>query len=152
MESHYSRAEMKCSRMNPSSLQTPISCWKGHGWDPLVGREVTPMKFAGNPPTRTGFYEPTGPKAVITKFFEYHCVNTEYDNIGVSVGWATFISRGQFLAYKVPVKGFPGGPSSKEPACQCRRKKRLRFDPWVGKIPWRRAWQHTPVFLPGESP
>ena len=31
---------------------------------------------------------------------------------------------------------------------QCRRP---RFDPWVGKIPWRRAWQPTPVFLPGES-
>ena len=28
---------------------------------------------------------------------------------------------------------------------------RRRFDPWVGKIPWRRAWQHSPVFLPGES-
>ena len=28
---------------------------------------------------------------------------------------------------------------------------RLGFDPWVGKIPWRRAWQPTPVFLPGES-
>ena len=27
-----------------------------------------------------------------------------------------------------------------------------RLDPWVGKIPWRRAWQPTPVFLPGESP
>ena len=26
-----------------------------------------------------------------------------------------------------------------------------RFNPWVGKIPWRRAWQLTPVFLPGES-
>ena len=26
-----------------------------------------------------------------------------------------------------------------------------RFDPWVGKIPWRRKWQPTPVFLPGES-
>jgi len=25
------------------------------------------------------------------------------------------------------------------------------FDPWVRKIPWRRAWQRTPVFLPGES-
>ena len=25
------------------------------------------------------------------------------------------------------------------------------FDPWIGKIPWRRAWQPTPVFLPGES-
>ena len=47
--------------------------------------------------------------------------------------------------------GFPGGASGKEPACQCRRPKRGRFDPWVGKIPWRRAWQPTPVFLPGES-
>ena len=28
---------------------------------------------------------------------------------------------------------------------------RLWFDPWVVKIPWRRAWQPTPVFLPGES-
>ena len=26
------------------------------------------------------------------------------------------------------------------------------FDPWIGKIPWRTAWQPTPVFLPGESP
>ena len=25
------------------------------------------------------------------------------------------------------------------------------FDPWAGKVPWRRAWQSTPVFLPGES-
>ena len=25
-------------------------------------------------------------------------------------------------------------------------------NPWVGEIPWRRAWQPTPVFLPGESP
>ena len=28
--------------------------------------------------------------------------------------------------------------------------QRPRFDPWVGKIPWRRKWQLTPVFLPGE--
>ena len=34
----------------------------------------------------------------------------------------------------------PGGTSGKEPASQCRRHKRHRFDPWVGKIPWRRAW------------
>ena len=39
---------------------------------------------------------------------------------------------------------FPGGASGKEPACQCRRRKRRRFDPWLGKIPWRRAWQPTP--------
>ena len=47
--------------------------------------------------------------------------------------------------------GFPGGASCKESTCQCRRHKRGGFDPWVGKIPWRRAWQATPVFLPRES-
>ena len=29
--------------------------------------------------------------------------------------------------------------------------RRLRFDPWVGEIPWRRKWQSTPVFWPGKS-
>ena len=48
-------------------------------------------------------------------------------------------------------QGFPGGTSDKEFACRCRRRKRRRFDPWVGKIPWRREWQPTPVLFPGES-
>ena len=43
--------------------------------------------------------------------------------------------------------GFPGNSVVKE-FCQCRRPG---FDPWVGKIPWRRKWQPTPVFLPGKS-
>ena len=34
---------------------------------------------------------------------------------------------------------------------QCRRRERCGFDPWAGKIPRRRKWQPTPVFLPGES-
>ena len=46
--------------------------------------------------------------------------------------------------------GFPGA-SGKESACQCRNHKRRRFGLRVGMIPWRRAWQSTPVFLPGES-
>ena len=41
-------------------------------------------------------------------------------------------------------------PGSKEPTCQCRRCKRCGFNSWVGKIPWRRAWQPTPVILPRE--
>ena len=36
-------------------------------------------------------------------------------------------------------QGFPGGTSGKEPACQHRRHKQPGFDPWVGKISWRRA-------------
>ena len=47
--------------------------------------------------------------------------------------------------------GFSAGASGKKHVCQCRRHKRWGFNPWLGKIPWRRAWQPTPVFLPGES-
>ena len=47
--------------------------------------------------------------------------------------------------------GFPVGASGKEPACQRRKHKSRGFDPWVVKIPWRRARQPTPGFLPGES-
>ena len=45
-------------------------------------------------------------------------------------------------------KGFPGGSFCKESACQYRR---LRFDPWIKKIPRRRECLPTPVFLPGKS-
>ena len=48
-------------------------------------------------------------------------------------------------------QGLPWWLSSKESACQCRRPKRQGLDPWVRKIPWRRAQQPTPVFLLGES-
>ena len=40
---------------------------------------------------------------------------------------------------------------AKESVCQCRRYKRHRFHSWTRKIAWRRKWQPTPVFLPGES-
>ena len=50
------------------------------------------------------------------------------------------------------IRDFPGGTSGKEPTCQCRRLKRPGFHPWVGKIPWRKKWQPSPVFLPGISP
>ena len=45
----------------------------------------------------------------------------------------------------------PGKPMVKKPPAKCRRHKKFRFDPWVEKITWRRKWQLTPVFLPGES-
>ena len=49
------------------------------------------------------------------------------------------------------LRGFPRGDSGKDSTCQCRGRKGLRFDPWVKKTSWRRKWQSTPVFLPGES-
>ena len=47
--------------------------------------------------------------------------------------------------------GSPCVTTNKEPTCQCRRHKRHGFKPWVRKIPWRRAGQPVPIFLPGES-
>ena len=43
--------------------------------------------------------------------------------------------------------GHPWWLSGKESTCQCSRHG---FNPWSGKIPWRRKWQPTPVFLPGK--
>ena len=47
-----------------------------------------------------------------------------------------------------PCEGLLRWLSGKESARQCRA---CGFDLWVGKIPWRRRWQPTPVFLPGKS-
>ena len=46
---------------------------------------------------------------------------------------------------------FPGGSEVKVSACVCLQYERPGFDSWVGKIHWRRKWQPTPVFFPGES-
>ena len=46
--------------------------------------------------------------------------------------------------------GLPWLLSGKETSCQCRRQ-RHGYNPWVRKIPWRREWLPTPVFLPGKS-
>ena len=51
------------------------------------------------------------------------------------------------------VQGDMGPPRrhrGKEVICHCRRCKRHGFNPWVRKIPWRRAWQPISIFLPGE--
>ena len=59
---------------------------------------------------------------------------------GVAKG-QTQLSDWTALNWMLPY--FPGGFSGKESACQSRR---LGFNPWVGKIPWRRKLQPTPVF------
>ena len=56
-------------------------------------------------------------------------------------------SPGEGVAYPV-FMDFPGGSDSRNPPAMWETWVNL----WVGKILWRRAWQPTPVFLPGESP
>ena len=60
-------------------------------------------------------------------------------------GWhSLFVKLSQDLLSDL---GFPGGSDNKESVCNAGDSG---FDLWVGKIPWRRKWQSTPVFLPGE--
>ena len=54
----------------------------------------------------------------------------------------------QWIEYITCAKGLPRWLSGKESTCQCRSFRRCGFNPWVRKIPWRRKWQSTPVFLP----
>ena len=81
------------------------------------------------------------------------------DGLNISVAWIRSTGQ-QFVTTHVlsdredwvPVgvggrPGFPGGASGKESTCQCWRCRRWGFDPLAGKIPWRRKWQPTPVFL-----
>ena len=56
-----------------------------------------------------------------------------------------------FFAVVTPIYGFPWWLSSKESACQCKRWQIPGFNPWVWKMPWRKKWQLTQVFLPEKS-
>ena len=58
--------------------------------------------------------------------------------------WISRHGKTFFICNPKGILGLPWWLSSKESTCQCRKH-------WVGKIPWRREWQPTPVFLPGES-
>ena len=51
-------------------------------------------------------------------------------------------------AFSAVLLGLPRWLRGKESACQ---RRRCGFNPWVGKITWRRDWQPAPVFLPGKS-
>ena len=57
--------------------------------------------------------------------------------------WCSLYSKSHFHYL-----GLPRWHSGEESACQCQRHKKYGFDPWIGKIPWSRKWQLTPVFLP----
>ena len=70
--------------------------------------------------------------------------------------WEILLANSQSAPILLPFLpcnvAFPRGAGGAQvPTCQCRRRKRHRFDPWVRKIPWRRACHPTPVLLPRGS-
>ena len=73
------------------------------------------------------------------------CAN---DSSSLSSEWAPSSQKTNQYSPICPVIGLLRWLRGKESACQCRRHS---FNLWVRKIPWRRKWQPTPVFLPGKS-
>ena len=86
------------------------------------------------------------------------------EQVGTTVGYTSYHRSREPCSPLISCKKFtePGGfaralirvfrwLSGKESACQCRRCRRCWSDPWIGKIPCRRKWQSTPVFLLEES-
>ena len=90
---------------------------------------------------------PPGPPAPGQPLQHYPCKEQIPVKRREGAGWA----RPKWsVAYVTPQPQANRG-SGEESTCQCRRRRKHGFDPWVGKILWRRKWQPTPVFLPGES-
>ena len=65
--------------------------------------------------------------------------------------YVTILKTLEYRDIKQRGLGFPRWLSEYRVCLQCRRQMRYRFHSWVEKIPWRRAWQPTLVFLPRES-
>ena len=135
---------------NPPAMQ---ETWvQSLGWeDSPGGGHGNPLKYfcLENP---RGLYSPRGPKSQTRLIEEAQHSSNEYS--ASSKRKPYLLSMAQFLF------GLPGWFNGKEPACQCRRHKRHRFDPWVGKIPleegmathssilaWRISWMEEPSRL-----
>ena len=76
---------------------------------------------------------------------ERTCSSLNYSNSNIVL---TLWTNATVITTSIQSKLHPGGASGEESTGQCRRQRRHWFNPWVRKIPWRRAWQPTPVFLP----
>ena len=86
----------------------------------------------------------------------FQATGLEWDASAFSFLLLGLINISHTLIYLIVFYTYLANPqvhSGKESACQCRRYKRCGFDPWVGKIPWRRKWQpHSSVLawrIPG---
>ena len=141
--------------------QSFLSCFSPHirqDWDPLL---LTLYFFTLS---LSSFKDGSGfLKSLSSPLAQGWLTDTDYITVYCQVAWEC--SGRNVFSNKVPpwnlvglhicwgmenLGGFLGGASGKELICQCRRYKRCGFDPSVRKIPWRRAWQPSPVFWPRE--
>ena len=136
-----SQAELTCPSSSPSHLGCPL----------------LPSGFLHLGGLRTALYNYIFAKKHQGRFIlrledtdQTRLVPGAAENIEDMLEWAGEAGRERTLL-QGRSKVLPSGARGEEPICQCWNHKRPRFYPCVGRIPWRRAWQPTPIFLPGES-
>ena len=136
-------------------------CW-GPRFNPCLGNQ-DPISFAGSAekkrnaefhtlPQTWGWSPTIWFKEPFTWFSHTSVWKPLLSSYGPQVwSWPSSISVIYRLVKKITISGLPRWFSGKSILLPVREKRRCGFDPWVRKIPWRRKWQPTPVFLPGKS-
>ena len=128
--------------------------WYSYAWDLPGGSVVKNLSADAGGTGDLGSIPGSGrsPGGGIGNPLQYSCLKIP---MGRGAWWAAIygVAKGQTgLSTQHSFDyGLPWWLSGKESACQCRRHGRHEFDPWVGKMPLRRKWQLTLVFLPGKS-
>ena len=108
----------------------------------MLSLKILPWKPLGSSTTCTYTCTTTCGLYSLLGTFSKHC--TYLHHMLGSVNWLCF-SVGKWMGLSRWCRG-------KESNCQCRSCRRRGFDPLVGKIPWRRKWEPSPVVLPGKIP
>ena len=134
-----------CSAVRRSEIRPCAATWKGL-------EAITPSEVRGR---QASWYHLHVEWQIRHKWNKIRLTDTN-NRAGVARGGrgrelGAWVSRRRLLYAEWIKQGPPRWLSGEESTSQGRRPKTAAFDPWVGKIPWRRKWQPVPVLLPGKS-
>ena len=109
---------------------------------PVIQKEVTWAV-----PIKTFPWKPSGNSRFLSTSHLFSLLGSAINLSLLQTPMLCFLASWLCLVKNIFSSGLLWWLVSKRILLQCRR---FRFDPWVRKMPWRRKWQHTPVFLPGK--
>ena len=137
------------SRLFPSSGQVSLSNSPCNDYSGLISFRIDWFDLLAIHRTLKSLLQHHSSKASILQHSAFFIVQLShpYVTTGKIIALAIWTFLIHCLGLSRASQNLSGG---KEPACQYKRHKKGWFSSWARKIPWRRKWQPTPVFLPGE--